>query len=87
MIECSDFALRSELTPECYQVREHMEFVSLLDNGDIVIIREGYKGDLFGYSLGASNYILLDNENKIAGILLQGISPEEVKQLSNSNAL
>lgn len=62
-------------------------FDAYLVGKSLFIIEDKVAGPLYGYALSASDYILLDNEQNIAGVAFHNITDEEKAVLAESNVL
>jgi len=62
--------------------------IDIVIEGDIIAaIDKNETGSLFGYKLNESNYVLLNSEMEISGILLKDITSTELSGLKESAAL
>ena len=57
------------------------DFDILFSENNLIILEEGIKNSVFGYSLNGTNYILVDENNNIVGLAFKNISLDEIKVL------
>lgn len=57
------------------------DFEILFSENNLIILEEGIKNSVFGYSLNVTNYILVDENNNIVGLAFKNISLDEIKVL------
>lgn len=76
-----------EFSEKRYHIQEYRDYdISMFHKG-IYIIEKGIRDDLEAYPINDQNYILLNREERICGLMLLEISEKDIRELEKSEVI
>ena len=76
-----------EFSEKRYYIREYRDYDVSMYRGVIYIIEKGIKSDLEAFPINARDYLLVNNKERICGLMLLGLSEREIRELEKSKVI